>query len=114
MEQLNLEAEELAKIKIAPADFEIFSERLFPVTEEMGVRKEESQMMLRQGLKQMWLEDDLNNVRDTAWGVLNAVADMVSHRQPARASENWRANNFMSIIDGTTIMNDAQNIIRAW
>ena len=115
MDSISLEAENLAAIKIAPKDFTSFSEKLFPITGEMGARKEESQIQLRGQLESAYNEEDLANIRGTGWGVINAVADMVSHKTPSRKTDNYQENQFMALIDGTeVIMNQAYNIIRTF
>lgn len=111
MENLKEFADKYATIKIAGPEFNLFNEYLFPVTDDMGARKEESQLMLRDCLESCYVEEDLGNIRGTAWGVINAVADMVSHRVPARITDSYRENRFMSLVDGEDTMKRAQAII---
>lgn len=112
MNTLRCEAEDLYQIKIAPKNFEELSEKLFPITGEMGKRKEEAQLRLRDRLKDAWDMDDLNNIRGTAWGFLNAVSDMSTHKEPARKTENWRENAFMNTLDFPYLMDDATKLVR--
>ena len=66
MDNFAKEAEELYKIKVAPKDFSKLANTLFPITDEMSRRKEESQYLLQCQLKEAWDMDDLGNIRGTA------------------------------------------------
>ena len=111
MDNLKEFADKYATIKISGPEFNLFNEFLFPITEDMGARKEESQLLLRSQLESCYVEEDLGNIRNTAWGVINAVADMVSHKVPARITDSYRENRFMSLVDGEDTMKRAQAII---
>ena len=107
------EAEDLRKIKVAPKQFSLLSETLFPVTGEMTKRKEESQILLQEQLKHAWDMDDLGNIRGTGWGFMNAVSDMTTHRPPARKTDNYQENSFMYVIDMPTILDQALKLVKA-
>lgn len=111
MEALSAEADELYKIKIAPKDFTYLQERMFPIDAEMSPRKEESQVLLRQQLKRAWEMDDLGNNRGTGWGFMNAVADMSTHKPPARRTDNYQENAFMYVIDAPVILDTAMKLM---
>lgn len=111
MESLAQEAEELYKIKVAPKDFSLLAAQLFPITEGMSARKEESQALLREQLKHAWDMDDLGNIRGTGWGFMNAVADMSTHKPAARKTDNYQENSFMAVIDAPVILDAAMRLI---
>jgi hypothetical protein len=113
MQSLKSEADELYKIKIAPKNFELFSDKLFPITAEMSSRKEEAQLLLREQLKQAWNMDDLGNIRGTGWGFMNAVSDMTTHKTPARKTDNYKENSFMYVIDAPTVLDQALKLVKA-
>ena len=112
MEALSAEADELYKIKIAPKDFVQLQEKLFPIDAEASSRKEEAQILLRQQLKRAWDMDDLGNNRGTGWGFMNAVADMSTHKPPARRTGNYQENAFMYVIDAPVILDNAMKLVR--
>ena len=112
MEHLKVEAETLAKIKVAPKQYEALASRLFPITEEMSQRKENSQILLREQLNAAWTMDDLGSIGGTGWGFVNAVSDMVTHKEPARKTENQRENAFMYHLDEPTILNNAYKMVK--
>ena len=111
MESLAEEAEELYKIKIAPKDFIKLSEQMFPITDGMTQRKEDAQMLLREQLKHAWEMDDLGNIKGTGWGFMNAVADMSTHKPPARKTDNYQENAFMYVIDAPVILDTAMKLM---
>lgn len=113
MEAFQQEAEELYKIKIAPADFKELTNTLFPMTDDMSRRKEEAQYLLQCQLKEAWEMDDLGNIRGTGWGFMNAISDMATHRPPARKTENYRENNFMYVIDAPALLDQALKLVKA-
>ena len=112
MDSFAKEAEDLYKIKVAPADFKKLANQLFPITDDMSRRKEESQYLLQCQLKEAWDMDDLGNNRGTGWGFINAVSDMTTHRPPARKTENYQENMFMYTIDYPVIMDQALKMLK--
>lgn len=113
MDAFAKEAEELYKIKVAPKDFKELTETLFPMTDDMSRRKEESQYLLRCQLKNAWDMDDLGNIRGTGWGFMNAISDMATHRPPARKTENYQENMFMYTIDAPVLLDQALKLLKA-
>lgn len=110
MDELQIEAEELAAIKIGNYQFNSLVEKLIPITSDMGMRKETSQYELRETLEQAWKMDDLGNIRGTGWGFINAVSDMVTHRQSSRSNPE---NMFLRSIDEPVMLNDAYKLLRS-
>lgn len=113
MDSFASEAEELYKIKVAPKDFAELSNALFPITEDMGTRKEEAQILLQSQLKEAWNMDDLGNIRGTGWGFMNAISDMTTHRPPARKTDNYQENMFMYTIDAPVLLDQALKLLKA-
>lgn len=111
MSGLSREAEELSMIKVAPKQFELLSSKLFPITEEMGVRKENSQIMAREQLNAAWQMDDLGSIRGTGWGFINAVSDMATHK-PVRNTEDAKVNAFMYHLDEPNILLRAHKLLK--
>lgn len=113
MDEFAIEAKELYDIKIAPSDFTCMVEELFPITENMTKRKEESQCLLQNQLKRAWNMDDLGNIRNTGWGFMNAISDMATHRPPSRKTDNYQENMFMYTIDAPTLLDQALRMVKA-
>jgi len=111
VDSLKEQAEKLAAIKVAPKDFDMLAETMFPVTGEMTSRKEDSQLLLQEQLRQAWNMDDLGNIKGTAWGFINAVSDMATHKKPGRKTDNSQENSFMYTIDAPVILDAALKLI---
>lgn len=112
MESFAKEAEELYKIKLAPKDFKDLAQTLFPLTDEMSSRKQESQYLLQCQLKEAWNMDDLGNIRGTGWGFMNAISDMATHRPPARKTDNYQENMFIYTIDAPVLLDQALKLLK--
>ena len=113
MDNFAKEAEELYKIKVAPEDFKKLTNELFPITDEMSRRKEESQYLLQCQLKEAWDMDDLGNIRGTGWGFINAISDMTTHRPPARKTDNYQENLFMYTIDYPILLDKSLKLLKS-
>jgi len=58
-------------------------------------------------------KDDLQNFRNTKWGMYNAVCDFVSNSEPLRKTstqKDWKMAGFM---DGYPMITNAYNILMA-
>lgn len=105
MAALEKEANELSKIKVAPADFDKVCSELFPIAEDATIRTIDNQKQARYFLKKAWNEDDLGNHRGTGWGLINAVADYEQHR-------TRNANKALNtVLDGSSLMNKTYDIL---
>ena len=47
---------------------------------------------------------DILKFKNTAWGVVNAASDFMSHTQPRRASDTYQERNFNKILDGHVVL----------
>ena len=47
---------------------------------------------------------DIKKFRGTAWGAINAMADMVGHTAPNRQTKNYQENNWGRIMNGHVLM----------
>lgn len=112
IERLKLEAEVLASLKISAIDYERLTEGLFPIKDDMSKRKVEAQEIQRLQLKHAWEQDDLGNIRGTAYGFINAVSDMSTHKPPVRETENAQENRFMATVDAPVLLDAAYKLIR--
>ena len=74
--------------------------RLFPVKEDDTDRKKRNVQQMKDNYMVCYFAPDLNAFRGTAWGAINAMADMVAHSEPARKTANYESNNWNRIMDG--------------
>ena len=79
MEMLKEEGEKLAVKPFSKEAFEALVKKLYPITEDMGDKAKIINMAQIEHLFRAYKQDDLNNFRDSQWGVLQTFADVESH-----------------------------------
>ena len=104
-DRIKEDAEKMAMQKINEEKFfQEFFKRL-----ELSEKNKEK--VLNNVLKLYTDKDDLQNFRGSAWGMYNAVADMVSNGEPLRqtsTSADWKMNNWMN---GYKMLEVAQDVL---
>ena len=55
---------------------------------------------------------DIDKFRGTGWGVINAMADYVSHAEPARHTASFDERRWLSLVDGDSLMNKVVTAVR--
>jgi len=113
MQGLSEEAERLLMKKISVDNLDNFLNALFPMDDEASNRKINNVIELRNSFRTAYDSPDLANFTGTAWGVINAVADMVDHAVPQRMTATYNEKRFESIIDGHKVLDTAQAILMA-
>lgn len=56
-------------------------------------------------------KDDLQNYKDTAFGMINAVSDFISHKQPGRKTNSSLDNAFIKNIEGNELLETSLKIL---
>lgn len=110
MQRLQDEGQRLARVRI---DFERALEQLIPIQGNEGDIAKRNKDRVRQDLRRRHESDDLGNIRHTAWGFLQAVAEHVTHAEPQRKSKTWAERRWERILDGDPMMNRAHEIALA-
>lgn len=100
MEALGAYADQLANTKIDTAQIRVILDELFPAKEDDSDRVKKIAKRIKDEFMVCYYMPDLEKFRGTAWGALNAMADMVDHNAPKRQTENYFENNWGRIIDG--------------
>lgn len=114
-EQLEQSALELLKQTWDKVMFEKLLNDLIPLPEEKGKKYTIAQRE-QSKLYSAYNASDLDNVRNTAWGVINAVADYSDHAREQRGDEATRAaNKFLNTFttQGSAIKDKALELILA-
>jgi phage/plasmid-like protein (TIGR03299 family) len=87
-------------------------DKLFPASREMSKRQLQSNTEVKDLIKRILRDkEDLQNIKGTAWGVYNAIADYRSNVQPKRKTASYTDNRMARFLDGDPVMNQAQEII---
>lgn len=101
--ELQKAAEDLYKIKFSRAQFEALLDQLYPMTDEYSARKKNTYEYNRETLTRAYMMDDLNDVRGTAWGVVNAVSDYATH-VPNRGKDLNQEGVMYTVINGIGLL----------
>lgn len=105
MYELDKKGNELANITINEEKFNEILEALFPINEEKDTeRKINNVKELRNEFQIAYFMPDISKFRNTGWGMINAMSDIITHNKPKRSSATFQENNFGRIIDGHYMM----------
>ena len=105
MTKLDEAADRYANIKITDAEIEAVLNDLFPVDFDKDTqRKINNVQELRDNFYICYAMPDIAQYKNTQYGVINAMADMVGHMAPARNTSTYRENNWGRIMMGHPFM----------
>jgi phage/plasmid-like protein (TIGR03299 family) len=105
IKSLKITAEEMVKKTIYYHEFMEFVEELFPMPNisDISSRQESNVLELRGDLVRRYNAPDIDKFKDTHWGVVNALSDLVGHKEPQRSSSTFREKRFESFVTGEKI-----------
>jgi phage/plasmid-like protein (TIGR03299 family) len=113
MDELADSANEFLKIKIDDTAFIKFVEALFPISEKDGDRKTNNIIEMQNELTYRYqAAPDVQKFRGTAWGVIQAVTDMINHTEPRRKTSTYQDKLFGSIIGGHPVVDTAVKMLQ--
>ena len=107
MQELNTMAEQYVGIKLGSKDLDKLLDRMFPIVdaENMNSFKLHQLEVNRERFKKAYLADDNSNFRGTAWGIINAYTDFITHRAAMGNSETKEEGKFMTVTFHPGLMN---------
>jgi len=112
MEGLSVYADKLANTKLMRDDVRKILDELFPVDEAKTSPREKANIQkVKEEYMVCYFAPDLVKFRDTAWGALNAMSDMVTHNAPRRMTKNYWANNWDRVMNGHVLMDRMTQMI---
>lgn len=101
MESLAAEADRLANKTVTDERLREIVAELFPYDEDKDTDRVKANMKrLRDEYMVCYFAPDLKKFRKTAWGAVNAMADMADHNQPLRNTQTYAENNFQRVLSG--------------
>ena len=85
MQELNIMAERFAGLQMSKTMIDKVIDHLFPIPNDTAINpmKRKSLEDRREAFKKAYNQDDNGNFRGTAWGLVNAYTDMMTHKEPA-------------------------------
>lgn len=107
MQELNAMAEQYANIKLGEQDLDRLLDRMFPIVdpESMNSFKRHQLEVSREKFKQAYLADDNRNFKGTAWGIINAYSDFITHRAAMGNTETKEEGKFVMVTFHPGLMN---------
>ena len=98
MTELNKMAEHFAGMKITDRQMERVVKYLFPIPEDTVINpmKRKSLEDNRAAFNNAHKADDNANFRGTAWGLVNAYTDMITHKEPAGKRDDRFEGKFVN------------------
>ena len=104
MKRLDEEADRLANAKLYREQLDEILDELFPVDENDTDRKKRTVKAEKDNFYVAYFMPDIAKFRDTAWGAVNAMADVVTHQVPKRKTASFAENRWGRIMDGHVVM----------
>lgn len=103
MEELRINAEKLAEVKISQDEvYQIVSE-MFSVPESSSERVAANAQKAKTEFMVAYYMPDIKQFQGTAWGLVNAAADWTSHASPQRNTSTYAERNFEKVVFGHPI-----------
>ena len=100
MQRLDEEADRLANAKLYKEQIDEILDELFPVDDNDTDRKKRSVQAEKDSFYVAYFMPDIAKFRDTAWGAVNAMSDVVTHQTPKRKTSSFDENRWGKIMDG--------------
>lgn len=102
---LKVEAEKLATTPFSAEAFEALARQLFPVNAEDSELVQVRNMAQIEALLRAYRQDDLQNFNNTAYKVVQAVADFESHKPTFKQSSQMDFKNIKTVMLGMPLLN---------
>lgn len=114
MDVLRRRAEILAGAKFSPRVLENVLDRLFPINglEEMNAFKRNRLITAREAFTTAYNHDDNQNFKGTAWGIVNAYTDFITHQAPSGQVHTRDEGKFVKVTFGTPSVNHILDVIK--
>lgn len=104
MTELDKYADKMANKKVTDEEIRKILDELFPTDEKSSdVVRRNAERMKTEYMTCLFMPD-IKQFRGTAWGAINAMADMVGHTAPNRQTKNYAENNWGRIMNGHVLV----------
>lgn len=113
MDGLKEYADNLSKKTVTDEALRDILNDIFPVNDDMSEREKNGVAKLKDEFMICYFMPDIDKFRGTAWGVVNAMTDMVAHSQPRRNTKNYQENNWGRIMNGHTLVDNIVSAVNA-
>lgn len=113
MTSLNEYAEKLTDIRVDEGMLNTILNKVFEADKAKTPREKDTVEKQREAFMTCYLAPDIAKYFGTAWGVVNAGADMVAHARPTRLTANYAENNWNRIMSGHKVVDTVTSLLVA-
>lgn len=113
LKNLNTMAELLASKAVSKEAQIKIVKGLFPIKEDMSEKQKAQITDEILAFEKAFYANDNGNFRGTAWGLVNAWTDYLTHKEPVRKTATGEENRFVSVSFNTKAMALLMNLINA-
>lgn len=112
-EALNQDAERLASLKMSDGEIEQMLDMMYPIKEDSSNVTKLRVQKLKDNFFYCLQQDDIKKFRGTKYAVMMAATDFADHSDPIRKTENYKANRWLSVMQGHPFVDAVYNQIAA-
>lgn len=106
MDRFNYEAERLAKMKLSKRQYETVVDGMFPAASlEDNPFRRKTLNDAREAFLRAYDANDNQNFKGTAWGLVNAYTDYITHKDPQGKTSTKEEGRFTRVTFGNTGIN---------
>lgn len=106
-------ADKLTNVTVNTELLESVLNRLFPVEDTESEKAKNNAETQKEQFIVAYNMPDIKKFYGTAWGVINAAADMAGHAEPLRRTKNFDENRFDSIVTGSRLLDMTAELVGA-
>jgi phage/plasmid-like protein (TIGR03299 family) len=103
MQRLDEEADRLANARLYKEQIDEILDELYPIDDNDTDRKKRNVQAEKDNFYVAYFMPDIEKFRDTAWGAVNAMSDVITHATPKRNTASFNENRWGKIMDGHAI-----------
>ena len=111
MFELDKKAEQLANVRVDEDMLNAILGQMFPVKEDASACVKRNAQAAKDTFMMCYAAPDLVKFKGTAWGAVNAMADMVAHTAPNRMTATYAENNWGKIMTGHALVDQMAQMV---
>lgn len=111
MDSLDEEADRLVTARLYEEQIEEILDEMFPVDEDTSERKKSNVLQFKSTFWNAYDMPDITKFKETAWGAVNAMSDVITHSTPQRNTVTYEENRWGKIMDGHAMFDQFVNLV---
>ena len=111
MQCLDEEADRLVNKKLYKEQIDEILDEMFPIDDNDSDRKKQNVQDMKDSFYVAYFMPDITKFRETAWGAVNAMSDLVTHQTPKRNTASFNENRWGKIMDGHAMMDQFVQLV---